>query len=288
MFSFRVDTPGDYELTFQRQDNASGRFDVANVDLLAADAIHQADSRRALAAARTAASGQSEATGAPGTDGSAMPGSATPASGTAALPNAGVSPRTDGAAADLAASGRYDEALSLYADLIDSGRIDLYRVAGDVASAAGLYGAAADYYGKALRYLPPQERYETALQLMEASRVAADPRPVAASITTILEPGVLRHRDDLIELARLCRTLRDSRNEAAVLEALLNRFPPAAANDAVYYRLGQIYETEGVPRDERRAFEYYRDLTRLFPLSTYYEQAEARMRYIERHYLIIR
>ncbi len=268
-FNFRVDRPRDYTLSFQRQDNKTGSFEFAVVELLAAEAMSENE------IAGSASLQRSTVPTAPGGD---QPGE--PAATKAAPP---------AAAAELAAAGRFLDALKLYERLIADGRAEFSVRAGDVAAAAELFDVAAEHYAAGLTLSAADSTYRVALKLLDsAERSGGALGSLTDALPALLGPGVLRYREDLQRLANLFRDLEGRSEEAAVLDALLARYPSSAGNDLVLFRLGRIYETEGAPRDERRAFEYYRRLTLDYPLSEYYEQAEERMRHIERYYLNIR
>ncbi|MGM0675600.1 MAG: tetratricopeptide repeat protein, partial [Spirochaetota bacterium] len=60
---------------------------------------------------------------------------------------------------------------------------------------------------------------------------------------------------------------------------------PEADRAEIYFRLAELYESE---REARSALEYYERVVDEYPLSKYWEPAEARVQYLRRHFFDIR
>lgn len=73
-----------------------------------------------------------------------------------------------------------------------------------------------------------------------------------------------------------------------LLEAFVARQEQSRGLDEVYFRLGRLYEAPSDRRDMGRARGYYRHVVDGYPFSMLREDAEARVRYITRHFFQIR
>jgi len=61
-----------------------------------------------------------------------------------------------------------------------------------------------------------------------------------------------------------------------------------AGTDEGYLLYGQALELNGPTKDIKRAYAFYKRLRDEYPESAYWDQADARVSYIERHYFDIR
>ena len=61
----------------------------------------------------------------------------------------------------------------------------------------------------------------------------------------------------------------------------------SASLDEVYFRLARIYEVDSPYRDLEKALKYYRLVYDLFPESLYVDEAEKRIKYLNRHFFLI-
>ena len=64
--------------------------------------------------------------------------------------------------------------------------------------------------------------------------------------------------------------------------------PVFVATDEALLLYGQALELNGPTKDIKRAYEYYKKLRDEYPESAFWDQADARVSYIERHYFDIR
>ncbi|MBI9102235.1 MAG: hypothetical protein JEY99_07470 [Spirochaetales bacterium] len=72
------------------------------------------------------------------------------------------------------------------------------------------------------------------------------------------------------------------------LSYLLDGNSPIHKMDSVYIRLGRVLEKEGPLKDLREALVFYGRLTGGFPASIYWDEADRRIKYLNRHYFQIR
>jgi hypothetical protein len=79
----------------------------------------------------------------------------------------------------------------------------------------------------------------------------------------------------------------DHEAAASCLEGYIDIFPGIAGNDRLLLELGRMYEQEPM-RNERQAHLYYSQLLDIYPASIYYDEADARAKYLERHFLKLR
>jgi len=70
------------------------------------------------------------------------------------------------------------------------------------------------------------------------------------------------------------------------LDRLLSRYP--AGMDEVFYLYGLALEQSGPLKDIKRALAYYKIVKDDYPESPFWDKANARVGYIERHYFEIR
>ncbi|MEJ5189378.1 MAG: tetratricopeptide repeat protein, partial [Breznakiellaceae bacterium] len=93
-------------------------------------------------------------------------------------------------------------------------------------------------------------------------------------------------------LEALLRQARDAyeKNQYAAALDLLNQMYDSypAGTDEALWLMGQIFETQGPQRDIKKAYDAYKRLLEEFPTSSRYDEAQRRMRYIERFYFNIR
>ena len=77
-------------------------------------------------------------------------------------------------------------------------------------------------------------------------------------------------------------------DELNLLHGAYRIFESRAYGDRLLYRLALRYETPGPVRDIEAAVRFYKLLVREYPLSPFWEAAEERRNYLERHFLLIR
>lgn len=73
-----------------------------------------------------------------------------------------------------------------------------------------------------------------------------------------------------------------------LLSALEGRDLPLWRQDELLFLQGRLHDVGSPWRDEKASLGYYRRLTENFPASLYWEEADQRARYIERHFFQIR
>ena len=131
-----------------------------------------------------------------------------------------------------------------------------------------------------------------------ASRAA---RSVLGLGVVLGDPGILSGLDDqamrwfskedagdLMSAALVTDAAGDIGTTRLLLEGTAEFMGPASRMDWVFYRLGQIYESDGEFRNERKAVRYYQVVLDEYPASLYWEDARERIAYLTRHFLEIR
>lgn len=101
----------------------------------------------------------------------------------------------------------------------------------------------------------------------------------------ILDEGVEDPYATLAFVERLV-TAPVGRETIELLEALLEQGSPRY--DFILFSLARLYEEPGIHRDLKRSHDLYTKLTDEYPLSEYWERANARIEYLERHFFYIR
>ena len=71
------------------------------------------------------------------------------------------------------------------------------------------------------------------------------------------------------------------------LRQLVEKYSGYGSMDRVFWLLGNLLEMPGGFRDIREAVNIYSEITDNYPTSKYYEKAEARIKYLKRHYILI-
>lgn len=104
-----------------------------------------------------------------------------------------------------------------------------------------------------------------------------------------LASSALPENTSLDALLRQAREAYEKKQYAVALELLnqMNTLYPAGTDEALWL-MGQIFETQGPHRDIKKAYDTYKRLLEEFPTSSRYDEAQRRMRYIERFYFNIR
>ncbi|HPQ00527.1 MAG TPA: hypothetical protein PLK03_06600 [Termitinemataceae bacterium] len=101
--------------------------------------------------------------------------------------------------------------------------------------------------------------------------------------------STLPENSSLETLLRQARDAYEKNQYAAALDLLNQMYAsyPAGTDEALWL-MGQIFETQGPQRDIKKAYDAYKRLLEEFPTSSRYDEAQRRMRYIERFYFNIR
>jgi tetratricopeptide (TPR) repeat protein len=162
--------------------------------------------------------------------------------------------------------------------------------------------------------LSPEERYKAALDYLNQGEWEAaftvltdcvDFDPAEPSLNTaaayaaalFMEDFILaldyanflpsRQRDFSASLLTVGESL-PARERRFLLWETTQLLPLFHGIDSLIFALARDYEAPGENRDIEAAIRCYRYLISEYPLSTYWEQAESRANYLERHFLLVR
>lgn len=91
--------------------------------------------------------------------------------------------------------------------------------------------------------------------------------------------------DAYIEQVRKVFDANDFISALDVLDQFRERFP--VGNDEAWWLYARIFETNGPTRDVKSARYYYQRLVNEFPLSSYWTDAQNRIKYLDRYYFNI-
>ncbi len=94
--------------------------------------------------------------------------------------------------------------------------------------------------------------------------------------------------DELIRTGDFLGTSGMYVNAARFYEEFAARYGFGKGGDRVFYALGGLYEKDSPIRDERRSIEYYSVVTERYPVSLFWERANDRIRYLQRHFINVR
>lgn len=278
VFIFSADAAGEYVARFQRQDLDQGVFRERR---LAVKAVPQPASGGGMDGAVAQVPAGDET----------APGAGDSAAGFG-MPEDSEAPDLDAAYA-LLEEGRRAEALDAFLQSYPPGDAEVHDTIASLARDLGRTETARSHWSENLDSQAPWARrarlglFRTELGAGNGGAAwehyAALEDAGAASATAGAAPGVTA--EELLELGAL---LFDSNNRARALdplEAYLGRGGTPENPAQLYYRLGRLYEER---RDARAAHRYYRRVVDDFPLSEYWEPAEARIQYLRRHFFDIR
>lgn len=150
----------------------------------------------------------------------------------------------------------------------------------------GEYLAAAKYFRENLG-LEGEYGERAAVGLVRSSVALQDSRTLMEVLPSLLNLDSAQIDAELLEIARF--QTRDRQYSVAIqaLKQYIQRYPAGRSLDEVYFRLARIYEVDSPYRDLEKALEYYRLLYDLFPESLYVDQAEERIKYLNRHFFLI-
>jgi hypothetical protein len=255
-FKFKAFALGNFDLAFQRQDNASGKIAKEEVRIhVVSDAdFATAVDQQAVAPARDAAQAE------------------TP----------------DLAYADsLVLLAKYDAAIAEYmkgyreSDSFINDRVaSVYLLTGDAE-------AAEKYFKRNLS--PGGPYYERAVLGLVRSALA---RRDAAAFLSYLKPFLsikgLDIEDSLVQAAIFQKERGDIGVGLALMAEYIKRYPKGARWDEACFLLAQFLEADSPYRDIARAKEIYTMILGTFPESKYASPSRERLRYIEQHFYYVR
>ncbi|MEW5816865.1 MAG: outer membrane protein assembly factor BamD [Spirochaetota bacterium] len=94
-------------------------------------------------------------------------------------------------------------------------------------------------------------------------------------------------KDELAEAAEFQKGAGRLQTASTLLFEYLARYPDDKKIDWIYFSLGQIFEMESEIRDIRRSKEYYNKIINSYPTSMYWDKANERIMYLNRHFFQI-
>ncbi len=255
-FKFKAFALGNFDLAFQRQDNASGKITKEEVRIHVvsdADFAAAVDRQAGIPARDTA---QAE----------------TP----------------DLAYADsLVLLGKYDAAILEYMKGYRESDSSINDRVASVYLRTGDAEAAEKYYKRNLS--PGGAYYERAVLGLVRSTLA---RRDAAAFLSYLKPFLsikeLDIEDPLVQAAVFQKERGDIGVGLALMAEYVKRYPKGTRWDEAYFLLAQFLEADSPYRDIARAKEIYTMILSTFPESKFASPSRDRLRYIEQHFYYVR
>ena len=281
-FSFVARSLGEYLLSFQLQNNRTGalRNEVVRVRVLVDEEFTRELEGVAAAGGPARASAPEGSVADSGAPGSFL--WRGQADQPAAFPGAPV-PRAD----RWFELGEFELALGEYLREYRPG--DAYlneRIAASYA-ATGEYLAASKYYA---RNLNAQRDYleRATLGVVQCGLALQDEGLLADITASLLALEGVPIRQELLGLARFHMSRKRSGLAMKLLQEYERRYPSGQGLDEVLFRMAQLYESETPLRDLKAARDTYRRVYDGWPESPFSEPANARFRYLERHFFEVR
>jgi len=114
-----------------------------------------------------------------------------------------------------------------------------------------------------------------------------DPLAAADFLPQLLKRFEPEEKEQLEHIALLYKNSGSNHEYLMCLEKYIEMFPKSGGNDIRYFELGRLYESDEF-RNEKKARRYYAVIMELYPASAYYFDAEARVRYLDRHFFDLR
>ncbi|UCF98969.1 MAG: outer membrane protein assembly factor BamD [Spirochaetaceae bacterium] len=254
-FDFKAVDYGEYELSFQFQDNQQAvlRNQIVHLRILP-------DQDFAVAVER-----QQQGVHA----------------GTAAVPGPAI--ETADALFDL---GEYELALIEYLRNMRSGDPYLNDRLAACYEITGEYQAAAKYYRQNLG-LAGEYGDRAAVGLVRSSIALKDNGLLMEGMPFMVSLESAQIGAELLEVARFQTENQHLEVAIQALKQYIRRYPDGKSLDEVYYRLARIYEVDSPHRNLEAARDYYRLLYDLFPESRYADRAKERLNYLNRHFFLV-
>jgi hypothetical protein len=263
-FSFKALEHGEYDLTFQLQDNTRG---LSSSEAVRLRVLPEEKFRELLAA--TQETGPAPAAGLAG-------GQASPELGEGDAARLQKAER-------LFAAGFYDLALPEY--------LGVYREADPLLNdrLAAIYlgrgegEAAAKFYGRNLSSPAPYSQ-KAIVGLVRAGLASGSAELVLEHLPALLALPAGDVAEELLGVARLAAGQGRQALALDLLNEYLRRYPRGDGLDRAYFQLAQLYELESPLRDVRLAREYYRKVYEDFPESEHANEARSRIQYLDRYF----
>jgi hypothetical protein len=158
------------------------------------------------------------------------------------------------------------------------------------AAALGEHGLAAEYWNRnaSEENVPRDLQLEALRRLLDLRISQEDAQRADEALQRLTEAGELPEESTLLELGDMRREEGNTVGAIELYEQYLARNRDAPRADYVHYMLGQLYEQESKRRSMKRALENYEIVTDHYPLSRYFDEAQERAQYIDRHFFTIR
>lgn len=252
-FSFKALEYGEYDLSFQLQDNARGLLQNETVRLRILPEEQFSES-----VARQAAVAQSAA----------------------------PDPAQLAAAERLFAAGAFDLALAEYLKLYREADPLLNDRLAAIYAETGEPEAAVKYYQKNLSAPDPYGELAV-VGLVRAGLAMGSEELVHEQLKSLLAIHSLPIGRELLDLARFLMAQGRAALALEPLQEYLRRYERGTELDRAWFILAQLYELDSPLRDLAKAREYYRKIYDELPESAYAAEAQARIRYLDRYFFNI-
>ena len=247
-FVFLAEEAGEYTLAFQHQDNTRG---VVVAEFLRVDVM-------SLAPERGLARNSSEK----------------------------VELSSDLTLADsLYSLGNYEASLAEYLSRYEGDDPLINDRIAELSFKTGNMQQAIAYWRRNLAVIPSEYAVRAIQSIVQAIPTTGDPVPILDKIELAL--AMVREPEALLLLAQTLYESDHYSESAQIYEHMLAISSRYRGRDRVYFMLGKLYETASL-RDEKKAHGFYSLLLERHPASRYYEEANERAQYLDRHFLRVR
>jgi tetratricopeptide (TPR) repeat protein len=264
-FIFQAEGFGSYILNFQKQDFASGSFETKRI------AVHIVDSEefaRIVSGMKRGESGTS------------------PGFRESRDSEEYLKERRD-AARRLLRLGRREEALEIYLDLDRPDEPEILDTIAELAFDIGRYETAREAWSENLS-TEGGFRERALIGLTDIALRTGDIESLDEYAQELLGMTGAATEEQLYRTGLFYADRGRYGSAITFFEAYLERYYSGRDAGSVYYLLGTVYEKNTEYRDIKRARYCYRAVVNDYPTSIYWDQAQERLRYLDRHFFSVR
>lgn len=183
-------------------------------------------------------------------------------------------------------SGEYELACIEYLKNYRDGDAHLNDRLAACYSALGEPQAAVKYYTKNVG-LSGEYGDRAVTGIIHSAVELRDSRLVIDALPSLVALETVPIENELLEIGRFQAERQGYSTAITVLQEYLDRYPAGSDVDEVYYRLAEIYEQDSPHRDLRKARDYYLLLYERFPESRFADSAGKRIHYLNRHFFLV-
>ncbi len=181
---------------------------------------------------------------------------------------------------------RFDEALSLYNELVAEGKTDseIFYKRGKIYLLKENFNEASSNF---LDNLKEKDNIYYNDSLIELINILKRQKKYSEAISTYFKywKGDIDNPKIDILLASIYFEMQDYKTAANEYRKYLAKYPESAFDDVALFYLAYSVENYKIDPDFKEAYRLYKLLVSKYPESKYYNQSKSRMLYLERHYL---